>query len=338
MKVTIVDCTQRPHSAGETLHFQIDEVDNSFANGLRRVLLAEVPTLAIESVTIVHNTSVLPDEMIAHRLGLVPLYSMKAREMCYAHECVCGGAGCSECQITGELSVECPAHQHSLPVFVNEALVIDDPAVYPVSAEEKGVWLLTLGRCQRLSLRVVIRKNIAKTHAKFMPVATVAMRYAPDIVLNHEGFAKLEPEQCHQWVERCPRTVFKYEERSNRVLVANPEACIFCRECMSTEPPFNDLPEPLVFVRQRKNKAGQYNFTFVVESTGVLPVLQIVYDAIDVLRRKLKAIRAGLTEDPNAEEMIRTRPIGGAPTAPVVVNEDAVEKEGREDNLDFVMR
>lgn len=336
MKLKIIDCRKHEHSAGETLEFHLAEVDSAFANGLRRVLLAEVPVLGVASVTIIQNTSVLPDEMIAHRIGLVPLYSMKARRMQYARDCLCGGSGCGECQITGELNVRCPADQHSLQVFM-DALKIDDDEVYPVSSEERGVWLLTLGRSQELNLRVVIQKNIAKTHAKFMPVATVAMRYTPDIVLNSDGFAKLDVAHRRQWVERCPRQVFRFDGRTEQVLLDDPDACIYCRECLSREPPFNRQAEPLVLVRHKRDKRGHYDFTFTVESTGALPVLQILYDAIDVLRRKLERVRSGLMEDPNAEEMVKTRPIGGAPTAPVVVNEDIMEREGAEDNLTFVM-
>lgn len=338
MKLKILSCQKKEHCAGSTLEFQLCEVNNAFANGLRRVLLAEVPVLGIESVTIAQNTSVLADEMIAHRLGLVPLYSMKARQMAYSRDCDCGGGGCDFCQITGELNVECPADQHSVAVYVNECLKIDDDEVYPVSSEEKGIWLVTLGRSQKLRLKVVIRKNIAKAHAKFMPVATVAMRYAPEIILNPEGFARLGEERCRQWVARCPRKVFAYNERSGQVELNDPNECIFCRECVSTEPPFRGLPEPLVFVRERQNAAGQFDFFFVVESTGVLPVMQIVYDAIQVLRAKLQRIRDGLSEDPNAEETVKTRLIGSAPTALAVVNEDDVDHEATEDNLHYVMQ
>ncbi|EPY40328.1 DNA-directed RNA polymerase II subunit RPB3 [Angomonas deanei] len=300
-------------------------------------MLAEVPTLAIESVTVIENTSVLADEMIAHRLGLVPLFSMKAREMNYARECLCGGKGCEECTITGRLIVECPPEEHARQVFVNESLSIDTPEVYPVSSEKSGVWLVTLGRSQKLNVRVVIRKNIAKVHAKFMPVATVAMRYAPEIVLNTDAFSRMSPENRVKWVERCPRKVFKYNSQSREVSIDDPEACIFCRECLSTDPPFDKLPEPLVFVRQKKTANDNYDFTFVVESTGVLPVVQIVLDAIEILRKKLQKIQTGLSKDPNAEQLIPTRRIGGAPTAPVVPNEDIVGKEGVDDNLAFVM-
>jgi len=221
MKVEILDCVKKPHSAGETLTFRLNEVDNAFANGLRRVMLAEVPVLGIEVVSIRQNTSVLPDEMIAHRMGLVPLFSEKARRLMFSHECICKGSGCSYCQIVGSLEAHCPPDQHSMPVFINDALQIEDSDVYPVSAEEHGVWLVTLGRSQSLELRVVIRKNIAKTHAKFMPVATVAMRYAPDIVLNPEGFVKLGKQHAKEWIERCPRNVFRYVERTGLVELQN---------------------------------------------------------------------------------------------------------------------
>lgn len=48
-------------------------VDASIANAFRRILIAEVPTMAIETVYIFQNTSVIQDEVLAHRLGLIPI-------------------------------------------------------------------------------------------------------------------------------------------------------------------------------------------------------------------------------------------------------------------------
>merc|ERR1712093_311669 len=47
--------------------------DPAIANALRRIMIAEVPTMAIDQVFIVKNTSLIQDEVIAHRLGLVPI-------------------------------------------------------------------------------------------------------------------------------------------------------------------------------------------------------------------------------------------------------------------------
>ena len=48
-------------------------IDSSIANSFRRILLSEVPTMAIEKVHVYNNTSVIQDEVLAHRLGLIPL-------------------------------------------------------------------------------------------------------------------------------------------------------------------------------------------------------------------------------------------------------------------------
>ncbi|MCJ7761810.1 DNA-directed RNA polymerase subunit D, partial [Candidatus Bathyarchaeota archaeon] len=58
---------------GNTIRFMVSGVTPAFANALRRTVIAEVPTMAIDDVMILENTSVLFDEFLAHRLGLIPL-------------------------------------------------------------------------------------------------------------------------------------------------------------------------------------------------------------------------------------------------------------------------
>lgn len=55
--------------------FQLSNVEMAFANSLRRAMIADVPTVCIDQVGFKNNTSPLPDEFIAHRLGLIPLVS-----------------------------------------------------------------------------------------------------------------------------------------------------------------------------------------------------------------------------------------------------------------------
>lgn len=57
------------------IRFRLKNVSLAYANTLRRIIISEVPTMAIEFVKILENTSPLHDEFIAHRLGLIPLYS-----------------------------------------------------------------------------------------------------------------------------------------------------------------------------------------------------------------------------------------------------------------------
>lgn len=61
----------------EDIKFDIVGIDASMANALRRVMISEVPTIAIEKVNMWQNTSVIPDEVLAHRMGLIPIkYSL----------------------------------------------------------------------------------------------------------------------------------------------------------------------------------------------------------------------------------------------------------------------
>jgi hypothetical protein len=60
-------------NTGDAMEFDLVGADAAIANTLRRILIAEVPTMAVEDCYIVNNTSILPDEVLAQRLGLVPL-------------------------------------------------------------------------------------------------------------------------------------------------------------------------------------------------------------------------------------------------------------------------
>ena len=61
------------HMDAERVVFEMQGISPAIANAFRRILIAEVPTMAIEKVYMVNNTSVIQDEVFAHRLGLVPI-------------------------------------------------------------------------------------------------------------------------------------------------------------------------------------------------------------------------------------------------------------------------
>jgi len=87
------------------IKFVLSKVDSSVANALRRIMIAEVPTLAIDMVEIHQNTTVLHDEFIAHRLGLIPLTSEKVAEYKYTRECECEET-CEKCSVQFKLDVK----------------------------------------------------------------------------------------------------------------------------------------------------------------------------------------------------------------------------------------
>lgn len=75
--------------ADKSVSFSLENVDLSMANALRRIMIAEVPTMAIDLVEFENNTSVLSDEFLAHRLGMVPLVSADVSGIVYTRDCTC---------------------------------------------------------------------------------------------------------------------------------------------------------------------------------------------------------------------------------------------------------
>ena len=57
----------------QRISIKLKGIPLQYANALRRICLNGVPVYAIDTVDIVENSSVLADEGLAHRLGLIPL-------------------------------------------------------------------------------------------------------------------------------------------------------------------------------------------------------------------------------------------------------------------------
>jgi DNA-directed RNA polymerase II subunit RPB3 len=114
--------------------FELRDTDASMANALRRVMIAEVPTVAIDLVEIEANSSVLNDEFIAHRLGLIPLTSSGAMGMRFSRDCdACDGDGsCQFCSVEFHLAARATDSGQTLEVTSTKDLRSTDPKVCPV--------------------------------------------------------------------------------------------------------------------------------------------------------------------------------------------------------------
>jgi DNA-directed RNA polymerase subunit D len=144
---------------GDELVLKISEVSPSFLNALRRAAMFEVPVLAIEDVYVIQNTSILYDEVLAHRLGLIPL---KAELKSYnlPSECTCKGKLCGKCSVKGSLKAKGP-----LTVYA-EDLKFKDVSISPVYPKIPIVKLL---EGQEIDLEFVAVLGKGKEHSKWSP-------------------------------------------------------------------------------------------------------------------------------------------------------------------------
>ena len=81
------------------LRLQLEGIDRSYANAIRRFCISEVPAMAIDDIVILENSSVLYDEILAHRLGMIPLRTDLERYV-LPEKCDCGNPlGCQKCRV-----------------------------------------------------------------------------------------------------------------------------------------------------------------------------------------------------------------------------------------------
>ncbi|KAG2642153.1 DNA-directed RNA polymerases II, IV and V subunit 3-like [Panicum virgatum] len=282
--------------------FELRDTDASIANALRRVMIAEVPTVAIDLVEIEVNSSVLNDEFIAHRLGLIPLTSAAAMQMRFSRDCdACDGDGsCEYCSVEFLLSARATDSDQTLEVTSND-LRSADPKVCPVdqarayqqalsadfessAGEHRGILIVKLRRGQELRLRAIARKGIGKDHAKWSPAATVTFMYEPDIHINEELMDTLTLDEKISWVESSPTKVFNLDPITKQVTVCDAEAYTYDDEVIKKA---EAMGKPgLVEINAKED-----SFIFTVETTGAITAYELIMNAITVLRQKLDAVR-----------------------------------------------
>ncbi|MGA9028860.1 MAG: DNA-directed RNA polymerase subunit D, partial [Methanoregula sp.] len=147
-------------SLDDTLaRFTLSGAKPGFTNTFRRAMIGEVPTLAIEDVRIYDNTSALFDEMLAHRLGLIPIRT-DLTSYSTQDTCSCGGAGCPSCTVTFTLSVEGPK------LVTSSDLIPQDPKAAPVN---DNIPIVKLVKGQKLVIEARAVLNKGKVHAKWQP-------------------------------------------------------------------------------------------------------------------------------------------------------------------------
>jgi len=248
------------------LRMLIRGVDVAFLNSLRRTILAEVPTMAIDDVVIIENSSVLHDEILAHRLGLIPLKT-NLDSYNLPEECSCKSEfGCNLCRVSLTLDVEAPEETRTV---YSRDLKSEDPEIVPVSNE---IPIAKLAPEQRIKLEAYARLGRGKDHAKWQPVSVCAYKHLPKIELDTE-----QCDACGKCVEICSKRVLA--KVGNKIEVQAPLECSLCQDCVEVCP----KEPPAIKVSWDKN-----SFIFNLESTGALPTERILLEALRILNKKFK--------------------------------------------------
>jgi len=186
-----------------------------YANALRRVCLNGVPVFAIDTVDIIENTSVLPDEGLAHRLGLIPLKTDLGR-FNEPSKCDCQSeSGCSNCKIL--LVLDSDESQVTRTVLSSE-LVSEDDTVKPVSDK---IPIVQLAPGQKIKLECYARLGRGTEHAKWNSsnISTLTDTSKDnEKILTIESTGALNPEQIVlEGVQEVSRRVVEFKDMINNL-------------------------------------------------------------------------------------------------------------------------
>lgn len=154
----------------ESLRFVLSDASIAFANALRRILISEIPVMAIDDVMVLENNSVMYDEILAHRLGLVPVTTDQSYNL--PEDCTCKSElGCEKCRAS--LSLEIEATEPAEVVYSSQ-LKPENPDVKPVSDK---IPIVKLAQGQKIKLEAYARLGRGKAHAKWQPVSAATYSY-----------------------------------------------------------------------------------------------------------------------------------------------------------------
>jgi len=267
------------------LEFDLIGYEPYMANAVRRIMLSDVPTMAIEKVHIYQNTSIMQDEVLAHRLGLIPLkadprlFKWKEEET--------GDEGTEEDTLEFSLRVKCKKNSvksESQP-YIDSHIYTKHMTWLPKGKQadsvgepgpvEDDILINKMRPGHEMDIRMFAVKGVGRDHAKFSPVATVYYRLLPDIKIKKDFF-----DQDAYRLQKCfSPGVVELEPtddgRKKAVIVdARNDSC--SRNVFRHD----DLKDHVTLEKVKDH------FIFNVESTGAIKPTDLVPLSLDVLLEK----------------------------------------------------
>ena len=276
----------------EELVFDIKGVDPTIVNTLRRIMIAEIPTMAIEEVIIYQNTSVIPDEVLAHRLGLIPILADANNFIEKKPEDDFNDKN----SIQFSLKIKCYTDKNGQ--IINDNIFSKELKFIPQGEQEKkyfntqtqnytiglvhdDILINKLAPGMELDLVCYCVKGIGRTHAKWSPVCTAYYRLINKINILKE----INGNDAEELKQLCPKGVFTINKKGN-IEVENIRECTSCRECIRQDK-FKGLIE--------LGKIADH-YEFHIESVGMYKPENIFFRAIEVLKEKINFWHEKLNE------------------------------------------
>ena len=207
--------------------FIISDIELYHINALRRTLLVDVPKMAIDKVEVhlgsisdedgrtYESTTPLFDEIIVHRLGLVPIPT-DLDLLIFQKDCTCDGDGCSGCQIMFSLN-----KRGSGTVYSGDLEPLGDSKLAP---KDKKIPIVRLTEDQGILIYATAVLGTGKQHAKWQATHGVGYKPIPKITIDGKGCGN--PEEV---AEGCPNHV--YDISTKKLVAKRPEDCSLCRTC-----------------------------------------------------------------------------------------------------------
>jgi DNA-directed RNA polymerase subunit D len=256
MDIDIIELSERK------ARFVLSGVSTSFANALRRSVLAEVPVLAIDDVNVYENTSVLFDEQLALRLGMIPLKT-DVKLYTLPEECTCKGAGCPSCQVSLTLSAEGPK-----VVYSGEISVSNDPQVHP--AADSTIPVVELKEKHKVVVEAIARLGTGKNHTRWQAGVASGYKNMPVVTIG-------DCDNCGKCVEVCPRHILRLN--GNKVKVKDIIECSMCRLC-----------EEACDMDSIKVSSDPESFVMTFESTGALTATELALEAANSIKKRAEQL------------------------------------------------
>ncbi|KAI5963286.1 RPC40 [Candida pseudojiufengensis] len=275
--------------------FDLIHIDTSIANAFRRIMIAEIPSVAVEYVYSFMNTSVIQDEVLAHRIGLIPL-DVDPDMLTWVDKSIDEKDRYTEDNtIVLSLDVTCSRNLNAPKDSTNPNELYKNSNVYakdlkfepqgsqvekfknkPVVPTDPNILIAKLRPGQEISLRAHCVLGIGSDHAKFSPVATASYRLLPviDILEPITGDLAKKFQKCF------PVGVIGINKQ-NEAYVKDARKDTVSREVLR-HPEF-----------ENKVKLGRKrdHFIFNVESTGAMSPEEIFFKSVRVLKSKAEYLR-----------------------------------------------